>query len=167
MGEDEARALIRRAYGETSAQSLIDSIGVTAASTNEDSVAIDDLRAMANEAPVIRLVSMLLTEALGARASDVHLEAYPDALRVRYRIDGVLRDAPSPPLTMAPAVVSRLKVMANLDIAERRLPQDGRIRLPLQDRQGDVRVSTAPTLHGESALLPPPHKTTGPRYLGC
>jgi len=153
MGEDEARALIRRAYGETSAQSLIDSIGVTAASTNEDSVAIDDLRAMANEAPVIRLVSMLLTEALGARASDVHLEAYPDALRVRYRIDGVLRDAPSPPLTMAPAVVSRLKVMANLDIAERRLPQDGRIRLPLQDRQVDVRVSTVPTLHGESLVL--------------
>lgn len=153
MSEDEARGLIHKAYGETSAQSLIDSIGTTAAPANEDSAAIDDLRAMANEAPVIRLVSMLLTEALDARASDVHLEAYPDALRVRYRIDGVLRDAPSPPRAMAPAVVSRLKVMANLDIAERRLPQDGRIRLPLQDRQVDVRVSTVPTLHGESLVL--------------
>jgi general secretion pathway protein E len=115
--------------------------------------AIDDLRALANEAPVIRLVSMLLAEALNARASDVHLEAYPDALRVRYRVDGVLQEAPSPPKSMAPAVVSRLKVMADLDIAERRTPQDGRIRLTLQDRQVDVRVSTVPTLHGESVVL--------------
>ena len=151
--EDDARAAIRRVYGETSAQSLIDSIEPGAAAYDDDSPAIDDLRALANEAPVIRLVSMLLTEALEARASDVHLEAYPNALRVRYRVDGVLQEAPSPPPSMAPAVISRLKVMANLDIAERRLPQDGRIRLPLQDRQVDVRVSTGPTLHGESVVL--------------
>ncbi len=153
VDENAARAAIRRVYGETSAQSLIDSIGTSASDVNTDAPAIDDLRALVNEAPVIRLVSMLLTEALDARASDVHLEAYPGALRIRYRVDGVLQEAPSPPRSMAPAVISRLKVMANLDIAERRTPQDGRIRLPLQDRQVDVRVSTIPTLHGESVVL--------------
>ncbi|MEO8560964.1 MAG: GspE/PulE family protein [bacterium] len=152
VNEDDARATIRRVYGESSAQSLIAAMG-TDASAGDEAPAIDDLRALANEAPVIRLVSMLLSEALAARASDVHLEAYPDALRVRYRIDGVLQEAPSPPKSMAPAVVSRLKVMADLDIAERRTPQDGRIRLTLQDRQVDVRVSTVPTLHGESVVL--------------
>ncbi len=154
VDEEQARAAIRRVYGEHSAQSLIDAVRETSDAFGvDDSPAIDDLRALANEAPVIRLVSMLLTEALAARASDVHLEAYPDALRVRYRIDGVLQEAPSPPRSMAPAVISRLKVMANLDIAERRTPQDGRIRLSLQDRQVDVRVSTVPTLHGESVVL--------------
>ena len=153
VDENEARATIRRVYGESSAQALIDAVGPEGAGLADDSPAIDDLRALANEAPVIRLVSMLLTEALDARASDVHLEAYPDALRVRYRVDGVLQEAPSPPRSMAPAVISRLKVMANLDIAERRTPQDGRIRLVLQDRQVDVRVSTVPTLHGESVVL--------------
>jgi len=154
VDEDEARAAIRRVYGESSAQALIDAVDATGDTAGDpDAHAIDDLRALANEAPVIRLVSMLLTEALDARASDVHLEAYPDALRVRYRVDGVLQEAPSPPRSMAPAVISRLKVMANLDIAERRTPQDGRIRLTLQDRQVDVRVSTVPTLHGESVVL--------------
>jgi general secretion pathway protein E len=153
VNENDARAAIRRVYGESSAQSLIDAMGSTDVSSDGDTPAIDDLRALANEAPVIRLVSMLLSEALSARASDVHLEAYPDALRVRYRVDGVLQEAPSPPKSMAPAVVSRLKVMADLDIAERRTPQDGRIRLTLQDRQVDVRVSTVPTLHGESVVL--------------
>ena len=153
MSEDDVRGAIRRVYGESTAQSLIDTYGDDSATSIDDSPAIDDLRALANEAPVIRLVSMLLTEALEARASDVHLEAYPDALRVRYRVDGVLQEAPSPPRSMAPAVISRLKVMANLDIAERRTPQDGRIRLALQDRQVDVRVSTVPTLHGESVVL--------------
>ena len=151
--ETLGRTLIRQLYGESSAQSVIDANSTGVLTTEADAPAIDDLRALVNEAPVIRLVSLLLTEALDARASDVHLEAYADALRVRYRVDGVLRDAPSPPMNMAPAVISRLKVMANLDIAERRLPQDGRIRLPMQDRQVDVRVSTVPTLHGESVVL--------------
>ena len=151
--EEFARTTIRALYGEASAQAVIDAAGSPMSLGQDDGPAIDDLRALANEAPVIRLVSLLLTEALDARASDVHLEAYPEGLRVRYRVDGVLQEAPSPPGSMAPAVVSRLKVMANLDIAERRLPQDGRIRLPLQDRQVDVRVSTVPTLHGESVVL--------------
>ncbi len=154
VDEDAARHAIRRVYGEASARSFIDAMGAGASQgTAGDEPAIDDLRALANEAPVIRLVSLLLTEALAARASDVHLEAYPDALRIRYRVDGALEDAPSPPPAMARAIVSRLKVMADLDIAERRVPQDGRIRLVLQDRQVDVRVATVPTLHGESVVL--------------
>ena len=101
----------------------------------------------------MRLVNLLLIEALDARASDVHLEGYQDGLRVRYRVDGVLQNAPSPPPHLTAAIISRLKIMAELDIAERRLPQDGRIRLRLQNRQVDVRVSTVPTLRGESVVL--------------
>jgi general secretion pathway protein E len=107
----------------------------------------------ANEAPVVKLVNLLLLEALEARASDVHLESYAGGLRVRYRIDGVLQDAAAPPAAYTAAVVSRLKIMADLDIAERRVPQDGRIALRMQDRQVDVRVSIVPTLNGESVVL--------------
>ncbi len=116
-------------------------------------VPLDDLVQLANEAPVVKLVNLLVLEALEARASDVHLEGYADSLRVRYRIDGVLQDGPAPPAHLAAAIVSRVKIMADLDIAERRVPQDGRIRLRLQDRQVDVRVSTVPVLHGESIVL--------------
>ena len=83
----------------------------------------------------------------------MHLEGYADGLRVRYRVDGVLQAAPSPPPHLTAAIISRIKIMAELDIAERRLPQDGRIRLRLQNRQVDVRVSTVPTLRGESVVL--------------
>lgn len=153
--ERELRAAIRRTYGSepvTAEQLLADIPDQEIDGTHVD-LAVDDLLSMANEAPVVRLVNMLLVEALDAGASDVHLEAYPDNLRARYRIDGVLQDAPSLPRHLVPAVISRLKVMAELDIAERRKPQDGRIRLRLQDRQVDVRVSIIPTLHGESIVL--------------
>ena len=153
--EAEARNAIRRAYGEqSSARGLIATIGERDAGDIVDrDIPLDDLVSLANEAPVVRLVNLLLLEALEARASDVHIEGYARSLRVRYRVDGVLRDAPSPPAHLMPAVISRLKIMAELDIAERRLPQDGRIRLKLQDRQVDVRVATLPTLHGESIVL--------------
>jgi general secretion pathway protein E len=113
----------------------------------------DDLLARTQEAPVVRLVNLLLSEALTARASDVHLESAPAGVTVRYRVDGVLRAAPAPPNSLAPAVVGRLKVMAELDVAERRRPQDGRVRLRTAGRSVDVRVSTIPTLHGESVVL--------------
>jgi general secretion pathway protein E len=154
--EDELRAAIRRVYGASSVTAsgviagLSGELVVTAVAAERP---LDDLMHQANEAPVVRLVNLLLLEALESRSSDVHLEGYADSLRVRYRIDGVMQEAPSPPAHMAPAVVSRLKIMADLDVAERRLPQDGRIRLSLQDRQVDVRVSTMPTLHGESIVL--------------
>ena len=154
--EEELRAAIRRVYGAgaVTAEGVIAGMagdGPSVAGQRE--VPLDDLVHLANEAPVVKLVNLLLLEALEARASDVHLEGYADQFRVRYRIDGVLQEAPSPPAHLAAAVVSRLKIMAELDIAERRAPQDGRIRLRLQDRQVDVRVSTLPTLHGESVVL--------------
>lgn len=155
VAEEEARLAIRRAYDAESvtASGMIDGLAGGQGSLPEGELALDDLVHQANEAPVIRLVNLLLLEALDAGASDVHLEWYAQRLRTRYRVDGVLDDAPSPPLHLAPAVISRLKIMADLDVAERRVPQDGRIRLRLQDRQVDVRVSTVPTLHGESIVL--------------
>ena len=152
---DEAplRRAIQRLYGtEATARGMIDALGSSVPATASVR-ALDDLVAQANEAPVVRLVNLLIVEALQARASDVHLETYAGALRVRYRVDGVLQEAPSPPVQLAAAVVSRIKIMAELDIAERRVPQDGRIRLRLQDRHVDVRVSTVPALHGESVVL--------------
>ena len=152
--ESEVRSAIQRAYArESTAQGVIDAVASSDASVVSESGPIDDLVMMANEAPVVKLVNLLLIEALDARASDIHLEAYASGLQVRYRVDGVLQQAPSPPAHLSAAVVSRLKIMSELDIAERRLPQDGRIRLRLQNRPVDVRVSTVPTLHGESVVL--------------
>ncbi len=111
------------------------------------------LREMASEAPVVRLVSQLMQRAVEARASDIHVEPFEDQVRFRYRVDGVLRDVDSRPTEMASAVVSRIKIMANLNIAERRLPQDGRIRIRALGQDIDLRVSTVPTLHGESVVL--------------
>ncbi len=154
--EDELRAAIRRVYGGegVTAEGVIAGMGgAESGPAAPVETALDDLVHLANEAPVVKLVNLLLLEALEARASDVHVEGYADTLRVRYRIDGVLQDGPAPPTHLKAAIVSRLKIMADLDIAERRVPQDGRIRLPLQNRQVDVRVSTVPTLHGESIVL--------------
>lgn len=156
LPEREVRAAIRRVYASDglSAEGVIAGLSDDAAGVEFDGdAAIDDLMALANEAPVVKLVNLLVLEALEARASDVHLESYQGGLRVRYRVDGVLQEAPAPPARLAPAVVSRLKIMAELDISERRVPQDGRIRLRMRDRQVDVRVSTLPTLHGESVVL--------------
>jgi type II secretory ATPase GspE/PulE/Tfp pilus assembly ATPase PilB-like protein len=156
VAEEELRATIRRVYGPAAvtAEGVIAGLaGDGLALPGQREVPLDDLVHLANEAPVVKLVNLLLLEALEARASDVHLEGYADQLRARYRIDGVLQEAPSPPQHLAAAVVSRLKIMADLDVAERRVPQDGRIRLRLQDRQVDVRVSTLPTIHGESVVL--------------
>jgi general secretion pathway protein E len=119
----------------------------------EGAESADDLQDLANQAPVIRLVNLILLDALEKRASDVHLDAMPDAMRVRYRVDGVLHEVSTSPKRHQAAVVSRIKVMANLNIAERRLPQDGRIRLRMAEREVDLRVSTIPTVHGETVVL--------------
>ena len=155
FAEHGLRTAIRRVYAPeaATAEGVIAGLTGEARAATADEIPLDDLLHLANEAPVVRLVNLLLIEALDARASDVHLEAYQDGLRVRYRIDGVLQNAPSPPPHLTAAIISRLKIMAELDIAERRLPQDGRIRLRLQNRQVDVRVSTVPTLRGESVVL--------------
>lgn len=155
LPEADVRATIRRVYAPEalSAEDIIAGLDDEVRPAGESEAALDDLVSLANEAPVVKLVNLLLLEALEARASDVHLETYAGGLRVRARIDGVLQDIASPPRRWAAAVVSRLKIMAELDIAERRVPQDGRIRLRMRDRQVDVRVSTLPTLHGESVVL--------------
>ena len=153
--ENDLLPVIRRAYGidPHTAQEMIAGLSPDISPPAAREIALDDLVHLANEAPVVKLVNLLVLEALEARASDVHLEAYSHGLRVRYRIDGVLQEAPSPPAHLTAAIISRLKIMAELDIAERRLPQDGRIRLQLQDRHVDVRVATLPTLLGESVVL--------------
>lgn len=155
MPEAEVRAAIRRVYSsdELTAEGVVAGLTEDVRPGGEPDSALDDLVMLANEAPVVKLVNLLLLEALDARASDVHLEGYPGGLKVRYRVDGVLQEAVAPPRGLAAAVVSRLKIMAELDIAERRVPQDGRIRLRMHDRQVDVRVATLPTLHGESVVL--------------
>jgi general secretion pathway protein E len=114
---------------------------------------VNHLRDMAFEAPVVRLVNLLIENAIAAEASDIHIEPFEDTLRIRYRIDGILFDQEAPPRRLQAAVTSRIKLMAEMNIAERRLPQDGRIRVTLPGRRVDIRVSTIPTVHGESIVM--------------
>ena len=114
---------------------------------------IERLRDLAAEAPIVRLVSLIINRAIELRASDIHIEPFENRLKVRYRIDGVLQEVEAPPARSTAAVISRIKIMAKLNIAERRLPQDGRIQLRSQGKLIDLRVSTVPTLHGESLVL--------------
>jgi general secretion pathway protein E len=123
----------------------------SAADLGED--AATDVRDLANQPPVIRFVNLLIREAHDNQASDIHLEAARDGLQIRIRVDGILSELPAPPRALQAAVVSRIKLLAELDIAERRLPQDGRIRVRLESRELDLRVSTVPTLFGESVVL--------------
>jgi len=114
---------------------------------------VDYLRDMASEVPVIRLVNQMIARALESRASDIHIEPFEDRLKVRYRIDGILHQVDSPPRQFKAAVVSRLKILAKLNIAERRLPQDGRIKTKIAGKDIDLRVATIPTLHGETVVI--------------
>jgi len=114
---------------------------------------VERLKELASEAPVIRLVNQIIARAVETGASDIHIEPFEDRLRVRYRYDGVLHEAESPPVSWAAAINSRVKIMAQLDIAERRLPQDGRIKLAVRGRDVDFRVSTITSLHGETVVL--------------
>lgn len=114
---------------------------------------VDDVEELARQAPVVRLVNFLLREAFHEGASDVHLEAREEELRVRFRVDGTLREVTTPPKRYQAAVVSRIKLLADMDITERRRPQDGRIQMEADGRAVDLRVSTVPTLHGESVVM--------------
>ncbi len=120
---------------------------------SDDEEDVNHLRDLASEAPVIRLVNQLINRAVEQRASDIHIEPFENELKVRYRIDGVLHDVDTPARRLQAAIVSRIKIMAKLNIAERRLPQDGRIKLRTVGREIDMRVSTLPTLYGESVVL--------------
>lgn len=149
----ELDAAYERLYG--SGKSSMDQI-VGEVETREDQDAnadLQQLKELASEAPIVRLVSLIISHALEARASDIHIEPFENRLIVRYRVDGVMHEVESPPKRFSAAVISRVKIMANLDIAERRLPQDGRIKLRLQGKEVDLRVSTVPTMHGESVVM--------------
>ncbi len=125
---------------------------------NQDSIGeaaddIEHLRDLASEAPVIRLVNLIISRAIESRASDIHIEPFERDFKVRYRIDGILYDVESPPQRLKAAVISRIKIMARLNIAERRVPQDGRIKMRVLGKDIDLRVSTLPTMYGESVVM--------------
>jgi len=120
---------------------------------SRDEVNLDQLAASSEEAPVINLANLIVLQAIKDRASDIHIEPFEKVMRLRYRIDGVLIDATPPPKQMQLALASRFKIMSNLDIAERRLPQDGRMRVKVGGRDFDLRVSVLPTVHGEKIVL--------------
>lgn len=114
---------------------------------------VEQLKELAGEAPVIKLVNQIIHKAAEDGASDIHIEPFEGQLKVRYRVDGLLREVDAPPVQSAPAVISRVKIMANLNIAERRLAQDGRFKHRVRGNEFDLRVSTVPTMHGESVVL--------------
>jgi general secretion pathway protein E len=154
--EPDLRAAIGRAFAAAeSVVELVRDLSLESGSFGGETLenTTTDVRDLANQPPVIRFVNLLVREAHDSSASDIHLEAMPEGLRIRLRIDGVLSELPSPPRMLQAAVVSRVKLLAELDIAERRQPQDGRIRVRLEARELDLRVSTVPTLHGESVVL--------------
>ncbi|HZF96864.1 MAG TPA: type II secretion system ATPase GspE [Pseudoxanthomonas sp.] len=144
--------LIERWYGQ--GRSAMGTIVENADSESGGDVDdVEHLRDQASEAPVIRLVNLVIQRAVELRASDIHIEPFESRLKVRYRVDGVLEEGESPPVNLTAAVISRIKIMAKLNIAERRLPQDGRIMLRVQGKELDLRVSTVPTAHGESVVM--------------
>ena len=147
-GDEVERLIERLSNGEERRIELARAGGAT-----ESDELTADVRDLANQPPVVRYVNLVVRDAYDARASDIHLEATRTGLSVRFRVDGVLGSAPEPPASLHHAVISRIKLLAELDIAERRRPQDGRIRVRLESRELDIRVSTVPTMHGESLVL--------------
>src|SRR5690606_32451551 len=119
----------------------------------EDEVSIASLEAAVEDAPVVKLINGILTDAVLRGASDIHIEPYEHEIRVRYRIDGALQEIMKPPMKLKAALTSRVKILADLNIAERRVPQDGRIKLKIKNRVIDFRVSTLPVIFGEKIVL--------------
>ncbi len=159
VAEQEVSDAIEKHYGEAEGG------GLATEGLDTDAIAdLEHLRDMASEAPVIRLVNAMIASAIEMRASDIHIEPFEKEFRVRFRIDGVLYNQEAPPRELKAAVISRLKLMAKLNIAERRLPQDGRIKLKLLGREVDLRVSTLPTLYGESLVMRLLDRSTGDLY---
>ena len=156
---DEIEAMVKQLYGEEGSESVDDLISQIEGLTNVTEVAapeimtVENIAAMAGEAPVIRFVNLVLFQAIRDRASDIHFEPFEEQFKIRYRVDGALYEMAPPPKHLALPVTSRIKVMANLNIAERRIPQDGRIQMSIAGRPVDLRVSTLPTQFGESVVL--------------
>ncbi|MBI1390221.1 MAG: pilus assembly protein PilB [bacterium] len=153
--EDDIESAIDEFYG-TGSQSVDDVLS----ELNEETLQIDlvdenfgDLEKIVNEAPIVKLVNLILLQAIKERASDLHVEPFESTLRIRYRVDGILHETVPPPTHLSTAIISRFKVMAGLNIAERRLPQDGRVKLAMADRNVELRVSSLPTVNGESIVM--------------
>jgi type IV pilus assembly protein PilB len=156
--EDQVKEVLERHYGTRSSgiSSLVEQAASevpTKSGRRDGPIDLADAEAMANSAPVIKLLQYILFQAIRDRASDIHLEPFEEDFKIRYRVDGVLYDLEAPPLHLAPALISRVKVMSGLDIAETRLPQDGRIEISIGGRAVDLRVSTLPTMFGESCVI--------------
>jgi general secretion pathway protein E len=154
--EDQFAALLAQTYeqGSDQAMAMMEGVG-DELDLDElaETLEPEDLMEADDDAPIIRLINALLSEAIKVNASDVHIEPFENRMRVRFRVDGMLREILKPPGNIAPLVISRIKVMAKLDIAEKRLPQDGRISLRVAGRAVDVRVSTLPSGHGERVVM--------------
>ena len=150
--------LLREAFGATAAQ-MAQRLGGGAPgeaddlSANLQAVDADDVQRMAQQPTLINLVNLIILEAIRERASDIHIEPFEKSLVVKYRIDGMLRTQNSPPKHLQPAITSRVKIMAGMNIAERYVPQDGHITLRFEGRKVDIRVSTVPTIYGESVVM--------------
>ena len=154
VSDEELLDGIRRAYAAAESMvEVVNDLRTNDGFAGDDNQALADARDLASQPPVVKYVNLLIKEAHDARASDIHLESTPQGLRARFRVDGVLADAPAPPSQAQGAIVSRVKLLAELDIAERRAPQDGSFRIRLEARELDIRVSTVPTLYGESVVL--------------
>jgi type IV pilus assembly protein PilB len=156
--ESSVRRAIERYYDSSetlqNVMASIEDAGMEVMAEQDDAnLNIGELKQAVEEAPVIKLVNLILAEAIKRGASDIHAEPYEKAFRVRFRIDGILYEVMSPPMSMKNAIISRLKIMADLDISERRLPQDGRMKVKFKAREVDFRVSTLPTLFGEKVVM--------------
>jgi general secretion pathway protein E len=153
--EEEVREAIEKAYGDSGAsmERIVEQVSDEVPETVAGDERVEQLIGVASEAPIIRLVNFVMARAIERGASDIHLEPYEKALRVRYRIDGILEDVESPPRRLQTAIISRIKIMSRLNIAESRLPQDGRVKLRIGGKEIDFRVSTIPTLYGESVVI--------------
>jgi type IV pilus assembly protein PilB len=150
---EQVEAGVIRSYGEASATSMDDLLGEFEQVEGGAAVTDEDVTKQASQAPIIRFVDLVLQEAVKAKASDIHFEPFEDQFRIRYRIDGSLYEMAPPPKNLASAVIARVKVLSALNIAERRIPQDGRIKTTIGGRAIDLRVSTLPTQFGESVVL--------------
>ncbi len=157
VGEEEFESLLSSTYARDSsaARQMVEDMGdeLDLASLAESVPETEDLLEQEDDAPIIRLINALLAEAIRENASDIHIETFEKELVVRFRVDGVMREVVKPKRQLAPLLVSRIKVMARLDIAEKRVPQDGRISLRIGGREVDVRVSTLPSSNGERVVM--------------
>jgi general secretion pathway protein E len=149
LSEIDAALEVQYGEGRSQMDQIVDNLTVDEAGEED----LEHLKDLASEAPVIKMVNLIMQRAIETKASDIHIEPFEHALKVRLRIDGVLQDIHSPPVKSTAAVISRIKIMAKLNIAERRLPQDGRIKVQMLGKELDLRVSTIPTMYGESVVI--------------